>query len=117
VAGPPKRFAQGIGFAFSLSALILTILGDWTAAEALAPLATSAYLKSALGICLGCKAFAALMGAGVAPTRCADAATTSGPHPASPERAPSLSAVVDQHASDVLEQSLPTRCRWRSRTM
>jgi len=27
VAGPPKRFAQGIGVAFSLSAVILTALG------------------------------------------------------------------------------------------
>src|SRR5271165_3589520 len=33
VAGPPKRFAQGIGVAFSVSALVLTGLGYWTAAE------------------------------------------------------------------------------------
>ncbi len=33
VAGPPKRFAQGMGVAFSVTALILTILGEWTAAE------------------------------------------------------------------------------------
>jgi len=32
VAGPPKRFAQGIGVAFSVSALVLTGLGYWTAA-------------------------------------------------------------------------------------
>jgi len=68
VAGPPKRFAQGIGVAFSLGALILTILGYWTAAEVLlALLASAAFLESALGICLGCKAFALLIRAGVVP--------------------------------------------------
>jgi Domain of unknown function (DUF4395) len=34
VAGPPKRFAQGMGAAFSLTALVLTGLGYWTAAVA-----------------------------------------------------------------------------------
>ena len=33
VPGPPKRFAQAIGAAFSLTALVLTVLGFWTAAE------------------------------------------------------------------------------------
>src|SRR5205807_9329292 len=68
VAGPPKRFAQGIGVAFSLSALVLTLLGQWTAAEVvLALLASAAFLESALGICLGCRAFALLMRAGIVP--------------------------------------------------
>ncbi len=68
VAGPPKRFAQGIGVAFSLSALALTGLGYWTAAEVvLALLASAALLESVFGLCLGCKAFAALMRAGVVP--------------------------------------------------
>jgi Domain of unknown function (DUF4395) len=68
VAGPPKRFAQGIGVAFSVSALILTILGFWTAAQVvLGLLATAAFLESALGLCLGCKAFAVLMRFGVVP--------------------------------------------------
>lgn len=68
VAGPPKRFAQGIGAAFSLSALILTGLGDWTAAQALLGLlAVAATLESALGICLGCMTFGVLMRAGVIP--------------------------------------------------
>ena len=34
VAGPPKRFAQGMGVAFSVTALVLTALGYWTVAEA-----------------------------------------------------------------------------------
>ena len=68
VAGPPKRFAQGMGVVFSLTALVLTGLGYWTAAEAvLALLASAAFLESALGLCLGCKAFAVLMRMGVVP--------------------------------------------------
>jgi hypothetical protein len=68
VAGPPKRFAQGIGAAFSLSALVLTGLGDWTAAQAvLGLLVVAATLESALGICLGCMTFGVLMRAGVVP--------------------------------------------------
>jgi hypothetical protein len=68
VPGPPKRFAQGIGAAFSLSALVLTGLGYWTAAEAmLGLLVVAATLESALGICLGCMTFGLLMRAGVVP--------------------------------------------------
>ena len=68
VAGPPKRFAQGMGVTFSLSALVLTVLGHWTGAEGLLGLlAVAAFLESALGLCLGCKAFALLMRAGIVP--------------------------------------------------
>jgi hypothetical protein len=68
VAGPPKRFAQGIGVAFSVTALIFTALGYWGAAQVvLGMLAVAATLESVLGICLGCKAFAVLMKFGVVP--------------------------------------------------
>jgi hypothetical protein len=68
VAGPPKRFAQGMGVAFSLAALVLTILGYWGAAQIVLGLLTvAALLESALGLCLGCKAFAILMRFGVVP--------------------------------------------------
>ena len=68
VAGPPKRFAQGVGAAFSVSALILTGLGFWTAAQVLLGLlAVAATLESAFGICLGCMTFGLLMRAGVVP--------------------------------------------------
>jgi Domain of unknown function (DUF4395) len=68
VAGPPKRFAQGMGAAFSLSALLLTGLGYWTAAQAvLGLLVVAATLEAALGICLGCMTFGLLMRAGVVP--------------------------------------------------
>jgi hypothetical protein len=82
VAGPPKRFAQGMGVAFSVTALVLTGFGYWTAAEVfLGLLATAALLESAFGICLGCRAFALLMRAGVVPEevceRCNDIWGTS----------------------------------------
>jgi len=68
VAGPPKRFAQGMGAVFSLSALILTGLGYWTAAQVLLGLlVVAATLESAFGVCLGCMTFGTLMRAGVVP--------------------------------------------------
>ena len=68
VAGSPKRFAQAMGLAFSLTALILTILGEWTAAEVmLALLGIAAFLESAFAICLGCMTFGVLIRAGVVP--------------------------------------------------
>lgn len=68
VPGPPKRFAQGIGVAFSVTALVLTMAGQWGPAQvALGMLAGAAFLEAAFGVCLGCKAFAVLMRAGVIP--------------------------------------------------
>ena len=68
VAGPPKRFAQGIGAAFTVSALVLTYTGHWTGARiVLALLVVAATLESVVGYCLGCKAFAILMRLGVIP--------------------------------------------------
>ena len=66
--GPPKRFAQGVGVVFSVTALVLTGLGYWTAAEVvLGLLATAAFLESALGVCLGCLTFGVLMRKGIVP--------------------------------------------------
>ena len=69
VPGPPKRFAQGIGAAFTLTAAILTYgTGSFGAAQVvLAVLVVAASLEAFAGICLGCKAFALLMRAGVVP--------------------------------------------------
>ena len=77
VAGPPKRFAQGMGVVFSVTALVLTVLGYWGAAQiVLIFLVAAALLESVLGLCLGCKVFAILMKAGVVPAevceRCND---------------------------------------------
>ncbi|HEY1652428.1 MAG TPA: DUF4395 domain-containing protein [Acidimicrobiales bacterium] len=68
VAGPPKRFAQGIGVAFSVTALVLTVLGYWSAAQlVLGLLVVAATLESAFAICLGCMTFGMLMRAGIVP--------------------------------------------------
>jgi hypothetical protein len=77
VPGPPKRFAQGIGVAFSVTALVLTAAGVWGPAQVvLLLLTTAAVLEAAVGLCLGCQAFAVLMRLGVIPEevceRCAD---------------------------------------------
>lgn len=69
VPGPPKRFAQGIGATFSLTAAVLALgLDLHTAAYALlGMLIVAATLESVFGICLGCRLFALLMRAGVIP--------------------------------------------------
>jgi Domain of unknown function (DUF4395) len=68
VPGPPKRFAQGIGASFSLTALALALSGLWTEAQVvLGLLAAAAFLESVFALCLGCKVFALLMRAGVIP--------------------------------------------------
>jgi hypothetical protein len=78
VPGPPKRFAQGIGATLSVAAAVLALaLGLTTAAYALlGALILAATLESVFGLCLGCRAFALLMRAGVIPPevceRCLD---------------------------------------------
>jgi hypothetical protein len=69
VPGPPKRFAQGIGAVFSTTAAVLGLaLGLHTAAYVvLGLLVVAATLESVFAFCLGCKAFALLMRAGVIP--------------------------------------------------
>jgi hypothetical protein len=69
VPGPPKRFAQGIGAAFSITAAVLALgFGARGAAYVvLGLLAVAATLESVFGYCLGCKVFALLMRAGVIP--------------------------------------------------
>jgi hypothetical protein len=68
VPGPPKRFAQAMGVAFSVSALVLTWFGEDLAARGvLALLAAAATLESVFALCLGCKVFALLMRVGIIP--------------------------------------------------
>jgi hypothetical protein len=77
VPGPPKRFAQAIGAAFSTAALVVgLVLGDHAVADGLlVVLAIAAGLESIFAVCLGCHAFAMLMRAGVVPeTVCAECA-------------------------------------------
>jgi hypothetical protein len=69
IPGPPKRFAQGIGVVFSVTAVVLTFGFDtfWAAKVVLGLLLIAASLEAFAGICLGCKAFAVLMRLGVIP--------------------------------------------------
>jgi hypothetical protein len=75
VPGPPKRFAQGIGVVFSVTALVLTYGFDlFTAARVvLALLLVAASLEAFAGICLGCISFAFLMRHGVIPEEVCEA--------------------------------------------
>ncbi len=67
VPGPPKRFAQGMGLAFS-SLIALLALGFGLTTEAdvlLVVLGTFATLEAAFGFCLGCRIHAGLARLGV----------------------------------------------------
>jgi len=67
-AGPPKRFAQGIGASLSVAALILALTGSTGAPLVLVAMITAAAtLESVSGYCLGCAIFARLMAAGLVP--------------------------------------------------
>ena len=62
VAGPPKRFAQGIGAAFTVTASVLWVLDLPVAASVvIAMLTVAASLEAFLGFCLGCVIFGQLM--------------------------------------------------------
>ena len=69
VPGPPKRFAQGIGAAVSLSAVLLAfVFRRTTAAYVLVGLLmVFATLESAFAFCVGCKIFGVLMRLGLVP--------------------------------------------------
>ena len=79
VAGPPKRFAQGMGVAFSATAVIMWFSGAHGLAVAvLCMLLAAATMESVFGICLGCKVFGFLMRVGVIPDDvCAECANLS----------------------------------------
>jgi Domain of unknown function (DUF4395) len=68
VPGPPKRFAQAMGLAFTLAATITWLVADWGDARwILVPLILAASLEGLLGYCLGCTVFGWLIRAGVVP--------------------------------------------------
>jgi hypothetical protein len=75
--GPAKRFAQSIGAVFTVTASLLWyVAGRHTAALVLVGvIAVFATLESALGLCVGCKAFFLGMRLGlVPPSICEDCA-------------------------------------------
>lgn len=69
VAGPPKRFAQGIGALFTVAAAVLTFgfdrfdLAQWVLGALLVPAALEAFA----GFCVGCYLFGVLMRVGAVP--------------------------------------------------
>lgn len=69
VPGPPKRFAQGIGAVFSLTAAILVLGFDLRSYgyTLLGLLIGAATLESVFAVCLGCWLFGLLMRLGVIP--------------------------------------------------
>ncbi len=69
VPGTPKRFAQGVGLAFTGSATVLSLVfGQVGAAQVLiGVLMVCAGLEAGIGLCVGCKAFALLTRIGVIP--------------------------------------------------
>ena len=80
VPGPPKRFAQGAGAAFSTGALVLAlVVGNHSAADILlVALVGAAGLESIFGYCIGCKLFGLLMRTGLVPEEiCAECADIS----------------------------------------
>ena len=69
VPGPPKRFAQSIGLAFSVTALALYFGGGSLVAVkgVVAVLTLFAFLESVVGFCAGCFVFNYLMRWGLIP--------------------------------------------------
>jgi hypothetical protein len=79
VAGPPKRFAQGMGAAITTAGVVALALG-WTTVTTilLAALVVAATLESVFALCIGCQVFALLIRAGVVPeTVCVECADIS----------------------------------------
>ena len=76
VAGPPKRFAQGMGVAMTTAATIAWLAGATTLASVLTGvLVVAATLESVFAFCLGCQVFAGLMRVGLIPEAiCAECA-------------------------------------------
>jgi len=78
VAGPPKRFAQGIGATLTVTAAVLSLgFGLHLIGYILLGLVVAAAtLESVFGYCVGCKIFGLLMRAGMIPEEicaaCAD---------------------------------------------
>ena len=68
VPGPPKRFAQAIGTAFTVAASVLYLTDMTTASRVvIAMLMGAASLEAFLGFCLGCWIFSKLMKIGLIP--------------------------------------------------
>ncbi|MGH9019504.1 MAG: DUF4395 domain-containing protein [Acidimicrobiales bacterium] len=68
VPGPPKRFAQAMGAAFTIAATVTWLCAGWGDARwILVPLIAAASAEGFAGFCVGCTVFAGLMRVGVIP--------------------------------------------------
>jgi hypothetical protein len=74
VAGPPKRFAQGVGATFTLGAVVFMAVGHPGGTQILLGfMVIAAGLESIFAYCLGCKVFAGLMRLGLIPEETCEA--------------------------------------------
>jgi hypothetical protein len=77
VAGPPKRFAQGMGAAMTTAGAVAALAfgAEGVADVLLVMLVAAATLESVFAFCVGCQVFALLMRLGVIPDHvCAECA-------------------------------------------
>lgn len=74
VAGPPKRFAQGIGATLSLAAVVayFGFGSSWVAYALVGAILVAATLESVFAFCVGCAIFGLLMRWGVIPDEVCD---------------------------------------------
>ncbi len=86
-AGPPKRFAAGIGAALTAAAAVLWVGGFASPVVVAIGVVMIVFpaLEALLGLCVGCKAFAVLMKLGLVPEEicleCADISLRQRPLP------------------------------------
>jgi len=75
VAGPPKRFAQGMGTVMSLATVVahFGFGADGLSQVLLGMIVTAATLESVFAFCVGCTIFAWLMRAGLVPAQTCEA--------------------------------------------
>ncbi len=75
VAGPPKRFAQGMGAVMSLATVVahFGFGADGLSQVLLGMIVAAATLESVLAFCVGCTIFAGLMRAGLIPAQTCEA--------------------------------------------
>jgi len=83
-AGPPKRFAQGIGATLALLAVVVRFgFGAVGASQVIVGMiGVAATLEAAFGYCLGCTIFAFLMRKGVIPETACEACADLSRRPA-----------------------------------
>jgi len=74
VPGAPKRFAQGLGAALAVGAMIARLAGlEPMALMLVALIGAAATLESVFAFCIGCRVFAALMAVGLVPASVCEA--------------------------------------------